>query len=82
MEIFNKKLKGHYPQYGIDENGNRIVIGMVEYEDKYECEDEITCPECGSDAIIEYEDINSYDDNDEEHELEYEFHCSNCDRDF
>ncbi len=81
METSNKIFKGHYPEYGIDENGNRIVIGMIEYEDEYEYEDEITCPECGSNAIIEYEDTNSYDD-DIEHETEYEFHCANCGKNF
>ena len=81
METSNKIFKGHYPEYGIDENGNRIVIGMIEYEDEYEYEDEITCPKCGSNAIIEYEDTNSYDD-DIEYETEYEFHCANCGKNF
>ena len=51
-------------------------------EELIENEDEIICPYCSSDCIIEYEDISEYEDDGVEHELEYSYTCTACGRHF
>lgn len=44
---------------------------------------EITCPECGSDCIVDYEGPYIPNENEDiEYETLYSYHCTNCGYDF